>query len=76
MGLTSDSVQRTAILKAHRFAPGDLVVRYVNDEPFVCMVVGVEGADQLRVTCTAWPSGYNAPVRARDVVRLAYPNPQ
>ena len=75
MNLATHSAQRAATVIAHRFVPGDLVVRYVNDEPFVCMVVGVEGADQLRVTCTAWPSGYNALVPARDVVRLAYPNP-
>ncbi len=75
MSLATDSVQRSAIVRAHRFAPGDMVVRYVNEVPFVCLVVGVQGPDELRVTCTAWPSGYNAVVRARDVVRLAYPNP-
>ena len=75
MNLATQTVQHLAALKVHRFAPGDLVIRYVNEEPFVCMVVGLEGTDQLRVTCTTWPSGYNALVHARDVVRLAYPNP-
>jgi len=75
MSMTTQAVPRPSRLGLLHFAPGDLVIRYMNGEPFVCMVVGVEGADQLRVTCKSWPSGYNALVPARDVVRLAYPNP-
>ena len=65
----------SALRRSHRFAPGDLVVRYVNDEPFICLVVGVEDNQHVRVTCRAWPSGYTAVVQAQDVVRLAHPNP-
>jgi hypothetical protein len=38
-------------------------------------VIGVEDDQNLRVTCTAWPSGYSAVVKAGNVVRLAQPNP-
>ncbi len=75
MSLATQIDRQPATFMAHRFAPGDLVVRYQNEELFVCLVVGLKGTDQLRVTCTAWPSGYTALVHSRDVVRLAYPNP-
>ena len=75
MNLTPIATHRPDALTAERFTPGDWVVRYVNEERFVCLVVGVEGVDRLRVTCSAWPSGYNALVHAQDVVRLPRPTP-
>ena len=57
-------------LPPRSFSPGDQVVRYVDGQPFVCTVIGVEADQKVRVSCIQWPAGYSAPVAPHELTRL------